>query len=632
MKLLAPIAVLLCVLAVFIATDPPQEPADFTFVDRGSIQSLDPQRMTYTQDLRIGSCLYEGLLRIDNFDPQWKVIPAVATEWEVSNDGLTYTFRLRDNAKWSNGEPVTAHDFAYSWMRALLPDTAADYTDLFQLIAGGSEFFQWRRDALRSFAASDRTGQPGEAMRLWEETQQWFNEHVGVQPVDDHTLVVTLKARTPYFLELCAFTPFYPVYRPLVDQYVTIDSRTGRLNQQHGWTKPPHHVGNGPFVLKTWRFKRDMRLEVNPHYWDKGSLNVRSIATVEIDDPNTAVLAFQTGAVDWLSSVGVDYKADMIAAKQRFYDEHRAEVDRLRAEGKQWIEIDQLLPPDPRKDIHAFPAFGTYFYNFNCGEHLPDGRLNPFHDARVRRAFALAVDKRRIVEGVTRMREPVARTFIPPGSLGGYASPDGLGCDPAAALALLAEAGWRRQGGTGPLASEAGERFIVVEILYNTDGTHEDIAVDIKNQWEAALGVQVELRGKEVKVYGDDLDNHNFMIGRGSWYGDYGDPTTFLDKFRTGNGNNDAAFSNPAFDALMDRAGDERDPQRRMDLLSEAERMVMEEQLPILPLFHYIEPYMFRADHVTGITDHPRQVHLLYRIDILGDGIGRDEPLGSALR
>ncbi|HEB60190.1 MAG TPA: peptide ABC transporter substrate-binding protein [Phycisphaeraceae bacterium] len=632
LKVLLPVLLLVSALILFSAGEARQPRADFVFVNRGSIQSLDPQRMTYTQDMRIGDCIYEGLLRIDNFDPDWRVIPGVAKSWEVSPDGLTYTFHLRQEARWSNGEPVTAADFVYSWERALLPDTAADYVDLFQLIKGGREFFDFRRKQLVAFASSDKAGDAEAALQMWRETQRWFAEHVGIQAADERTLIVTLEARTPYFTELCAFAPFYPVYRPLVDQYVTINPRTGRLIQKHGWTKPPLHVGNGPFVLKRWRFKRDMYLEVNPYYWDKSSINISSIGTVEIDDPNTMVLAFQTGAVDWVSSVHVDYKADMIAAKQRYYEEHAAEVEKLRREGKQWLEIDELLPPDPRKNIHAFPAFGTYFYNFNCGKKLPDGRDNPFHDARVRKAFALALDKQRIVDTVTRLHEPVARTFIPPGSLGGYHSPAGLGYDVNKALELLAEAGWKRRGGDGPLVNEKGEPFIVVEILYNTDGDHEDIATDVKNQWETALGVQVELRGKEIKVYGDDLDNHNFTIGRGSWYGDYGDPTTFLDKFRTGNGNNDAAYSNPVYDEMMDRARDEADAAKRLDILSEAERFVMEEELPILPIYHYVEVYLFNANHVTGLTDHPRQSQFLYRIDIMGDGYGRDQQLGSALR
>jgi oligopeptide transport system substrate-binding protein len=629
--------VLLCasvvLLLVFIAAmDPLEDRADFVFVNRGSIQSLDPQRMTYSQDLRLGDSLYEGLVRVDNFDPDWGLIPGVAERWDISPDGLIYTFHLRSDAKWSNGAPVTSQDFAFAWMRALLPDTAADYTELVQLVRGGRAFFDERQRLLREFAAGDGAGDMDEALALWRETQEWFAAHVGVMPIDERTLRVELESPTPYFLELCTFGPFLPVYPPLVNRYTTINPDSGRLNQEHGWTKPPHHIGNGPMKLVRWRFKRDMLLERNEHYWDRESIPLRTIASVEIDDPNTTVLAFQTGAVQWVSSVHVDYKADMLAAKRALYAEHAEVVERMRAEGKHPLDIDAALPPDPRKNIHAFPAFGTYFYNFNCGESLPDGRDNPFADARVRKAFAVALDKQRLVDTVTRLQEPVAHTFIPPGSLGGYDSPRGHHHDPELARRLLAESGWQRRDGAGPLTNDAGEPFLVVEILYNTDGDHEDIATDIKNQWEQALGVQVELRGKEVKVYGDDLDNHNFIIGRGSWYGDYGDPTTFLDKFRSTNGNNDARYSSAAFDELMDRARDERDPESRMDLLEEAERLVMEEELPILPLYHYVEVYLYNPDEITGITDHPRQTQHLYLVDALGDGIGPDRPRGSARR
>src|SRR5690606_30219819 len=119
--------------------------------------------------------------------------------------------------------------------------------------------------------------------------------------------------------------------------------------------------------------------------------------------------------------------------KQRFYDENREEYERLKALGLDPIEIDRRLPDDPRKSIHALPAFGTYFYNFNCSPRLNDGRDNHFADARVRRAFALAVDKERIARDIRRLGESVADTLIPPGSIGGYDSPEGLSFDPVRA-------------------------------------------------------------------------------------------------------------------------------------------------------------------------------------------------------
>lgn len=593
-----------------IATDRPAPRADFTFVNRGDVTTLDLQRMSWMQDLRVARILFEGLVRLDVFTHEYGIEPGVADRWEVSDDGLVYTFHLRENARWSNGEPVTADDFVFSWRRALLPDTASDYTGLFQLIRGGKEFFEWRAAALAELA---RSGPDiGEARRLWAETERRFAGTIGLRAVDARTLRVELVRPTPYFLDLCAFPVFYPVYPPLVRRHETLQP-DGRIEQASGWTKPPHLVSNGAFRLTVWRYKRDMRFERNEHYWDAANIAIDSIAIPSIEDPNAQVLAFTSGSVDWTSDVTPAYRAEMLAEKRRFYEEHRETYERLRAMGLDQFEIDRRLPNDPRAHIHAVPSFGTYFYNFNCRPRLDDGRENPFRDARVRRAFAMAVDKRALVEQVRRCGEPAATTLIPPGSIGGYDSPAGLPFDPARARALLAEAGW-------PDPS----KFPTVEILFNKDGGHDLIAQAVAKDWQRNLGVSVSLGQKEVKIIRDDLKNGNFMVSRAGWYGDYGDPTTFLDINRSDDGNNDRKYSNPAYDALLDRAAMERDPARRMDLLEEAERIIVDEDVPLLPLFHYVTIYLFDAHRISGINAHPRVTQSLYLVDVLGDGKGPD--------
>jgi oligopeptide transport system substrate-binding protein len=299
--------------------------------------------------------------------------------------------------------------------------------------------------------------------------------------------------------------------------------------------------------------------------------------------------------------------------KQQFYDEHRAEYERLKATGMDPYEIDRHLPSDPRKNIHATPAFATYWYNFNCSPTLPDGRANPFHDARVRRAFAMALDKETIVRDIKRTGEPVASTIIPPGSIGGYASPEGLPYDPERARAELAAAGW-------PDPS----RFPTVELLFNKDSGHDLIAQSIARDWEENLGVKRRLAQKELKVYKDDLKKANYMTSRAGWYGDYGDPTTFLEINRTGDGNNDRKYSSARFDGLLDAARRELDPAKRLAILSEAERVLVEEDVPLIPIYHYVTMYLFDADRVSGVTPHPRTNQNLFLIDILGDGKGPD--------
>ncbi|MBX3357796.1 MAG: peptide ABC transporter substrate-binding protein [Phycisphaeraceae bacterium] len=610
-RLFIPLAMLAALLAVVVATDRPQPRADFVFVSRGDVSTLDPQRMSWMQDLRLGRLLYEGLVRPDVFTSDQRVVPGVAERWEVSEDGLTYTFHLRDTARWSNGEPVRAGDFVFSWRRALLPDTGSDYVKMFENISGAGAFLAWRTDALRAFdPARD------DADRLWRETCDRFDQTVAVKAIDERTLQVGLARRVPYFLELCGFPVFSPVYPPLLQAHEAPDPRTGRLVATPGWTKPRELVGNGPFILTRWRFKREIRFERSPTYWNRDEISVGSISMPTIEDANAMILAFDAGDVDWVTDVTMPYRGDMLAARQHLLEENASLVAPLVARGVDPIEIDRLLPADPRLNIHAFPTFGTYFYNFNCRPTLPDGRVNPFADPRVRRAFAMSVDKRRITDEIRRLGEPAASTLIPPGAIHGYLSPTGLPYDVQAARRLLAEAGYPE-----------GKGFPSVELLFNRDAGHDVVAQAIARDWQRDLGVAVVLRQREVAVFREDVKKGNFMISRAAWYGDYLDPTTFLDVNRTGDGNNDRGYSSGRFDELLARAEREPDPQARYTLLSEAEAVLVEEDLPILPIHHYSLVYLFDAHRVSGITSHPRQDQDLSRIDILGDSIGRERAL-----
>ena len=629
LRLIVPFALLLAAIFGVVASDHPDPPADFTFINRGDVTTLDPQRMSWLQDLRVARLLFEPLVRLDVMTADYEIVPGVAERWEVSEDFKEYTFHLRQDAKWSNGDPVTAQQFVYAWRRALLPETAADYTALFQIIEGATDFFTWRSEQTKQYAIRARDlseeEKRAESQKLWQEALAYFDEHVALRAVDDRTLTMRLSASTPYWLDLCGFIVFAPVYEPLVSQYETIDPDTGLVKLELGWTKPGLIVSNGPFVLENWRFKRSLFLRANPEWWAKGTLDIETIAIPSVEDPNAQVLAFESGSVDWVSDVNADYRIQMLTDKQAFYEENREQYEALKAQGLDPFSIDAALPDDPRKNIHALGAFGTYWYNFNCKPALPDGRTNPFHDPRVRRAFAMCIDKQRLVDDVMRIGNPPARNMFPPGAIAGYESPAGLRCisdakNEAEKQAIIAEA--------RALLAEAGypdpAQMPRVELLFNTDGGHGIIAQQLAKDWEEFLGVRTFLAQKEIKVYKDDLKKQNYMTGRAGWFADYADPTTFLDLNRTGDGNNDRAYSSAAYDRLLDRAKTETDPEKRLAILAEAERIIMEEDLPLVPLFYYVNIYLFDPDEVTGINNHPRLQQDLFQIDMLGDGKGRD--------
>ncbi len=422
---------LLLILALLasISLDAPLPPADLVLIERSDCYTLDPQRMSYQHELRRARVIYETLVNLRASD--CAIVPGVAERWEVSPDAKTYTFHLRHDARWSNGDSVTSSDFTYAWRRAILPDTAADYSALYFSIRGARGFYDRRTEALKQFVT-----RPKDAQELWRTTASDFATTVGIETPDAHTLIVHLDVPLAYFLDLCAFPCFAPVHPPTVEQFVTIDPTTARIVQRHDWTKPGKIVTNGAYVPTVWRYKRDMRLEANPYYWDRAGVLAKTVECRTIENPNTGVLSFQSGAADWLTDLGPEYKTEMLAQRKAYLARFSEEMNAGLARGELSDEIVAQLPvpgPGERRDVRAFDAFGTDFFSFNCRPTLAGGKPNPFHDARVRRAFALAVNKDELIERVTRLGERVASTLVPPGSIPDYPVVTGLGFDTARA-------------------------------------------------------------------------------------------------------------------------------------------------------------------------------------------------------
>ena len=609
MRLLIPVIALVLALAAAVSLDRPLPPADFVLIDRSDVYTLDPQRMSYQHELRRARVIYEPLVNLRASD--CVIVPGVAERWEVSPDGRTYTFHLRDNAKWSNGDPVTSEDFRYSWGRAILPDSAADYSGLFFAIKGAKAFFNARNAMVEEFAAAHAANpSAADAEALWKRTAELFDSTVGLHAPDARTLVVTLDAPLAYFLDLCAFPCFSPVHPPTVEQFVSLDPATGRMIQRHDWTKPGRIVVNGAYVPVIWRYKRDMRLEQNPYYWNKDAVVAKSIECRTVENPNTGVLSFQSGAADWLTDLGPEYKTEMLAERRAYLERFKADVDAGLARGGRVDDIVATLPAPgagERRDARGFDAFGTDFFSFNCRSTLPGDRLNPFNDARVRRAFALAVDKQTLIDRVTRLKERVATTLVPPGTIDGYPVIEGLGYDPARARAELKAAGWEDRDGDGIIENAEGVKFPTVDILYSTSSPrYQNLALAMRDMWKRELRVAAECRGKDSKLYKEDLKKGNFMIARGGWYGDYGDPTTWLDLQQSQNGNNDRGYSNPEFDRRLAEAHSEFDPALRLRKLAEVERWLFTEEMPMLPICNYVTVYMYDPARIGGMTDHPR--------------------------
>ncbi len=229
------------------------------------IQTLDPGIARGVPEQRVQIGLYEGLL---NYHPHTtQPVPGVATHWDLSDDGKTYTFHLR-HSTWSDGQPVTAHDFAYAWKRVLDPATASDYAHQLYYIKG---------------AAAYNRGQSQDP------------DGVAVTAVDDHTLVVELEHPTPFFLNLMPFFTYYPVRQDVIERF------------GHTWTLPQHHVGNGAYTVKEWVVNNYILLEKNPYYWDAARVKQQQIKFLPTQNVSTAFNLYEKQECDIITSVPLGF-------------------------------------------------------------------------------------------------------------------------------------------------------------------------------------------------------------------------------------------------------------------------------------------------------------------------------------
>ncbi len=235
---------------------------EFVFNNGTEPETLDPHLMTGVPEHTLALALYEGLT--SHHPSTLQAIPGVAKWWEISPDGRVYTFHLRDDAKWSNGDPVTSADFLWSWQRAIDPATASQYAYQLFAIENAEAFFNKKVTDIAK---------------------------VGMEAVDAHTFRVTLGASTPYFLDLTSFETLMPVHRATIEE--------------HGlqWTRPENFVGNGPFVLTAWKPRDQVVLEPNLQYWNRGIVRLAKIRARAMDDLSTSYNEYLAGSMDWIKAV-----------------------------------------------------------------------------------------------------------------------------------------------------------------------------------------------------------------------------------------------------------------------------------------------------------------------------------------
>ncbi|MGG4488218.1 peptide ABC transporter substrate-binding protein [Metabacillus idriensis] len=458
--------------------------------------------------------LMEGLTRLGkDHEPE----AATAEKWDVSEDGKTYTFHIRENAKWSNGDDLTADDFVFAWKRLLNPETGSGAAFLGYFIEGGEAY-------------NSGTGSA---------------DDVKVKAVDKKTFEVTLISPQAYFLSVIANPAFFPVNEKVATE--TPD----------WFAEADTFVGNGPFSLESWEHDKEFMMKKNDQYWDAKSVKLDGVHWAIVEDTNTEYQLYQTGELDTS-----DVPADL--------------AESLFEEGKANVEEQA----------------GDYFYRMNV-------TLEPFQNVNIRKAFAMAVDQKQIVDFVTKNQETAAYGFVSPG----FKDPSGkdfretsgdlVKTDAAEAKALL-EKGMKEEG---------YDKLPEVTLTYSTDDTHKKIAEALQQMFKDNLGVDVKLANLEANVFATDQKALKFQLSRSSFLADYADPVNFLENFQTGHSMNRTGWTNAEYDQLIKDSKNESDEAKRFELLYKAEKILFEEA-PIIPIHFYNQVYLQNED-VSGIVRHP---------------------------
>ncbi len=521
MRVIALAAVCVIPLACGGTARAPHDAGTLRIGNGGEPKSLDPHVVTGIIEERLLSSMFEGLVNLD-FETM-QPIPGVAETWDVSDDGLVYTFHLRADARWSNGDPVTADDFVYSWRRVLTPALAAEYAYLLYPIENA--------EAFNSGTLTDFDG-------------------VSVSAPDPRTLVVKLRAPTPYFLTLQIHFSFYPVHR------VTIEKFAAETRRDTAWTRPGNLVSNGPFVLKTWTPNKEITVEKNPHYWDVANVTPDRVVYLPIQDPSTEERLFRAGELDVTNQLPVSKISDYQAR-----------------------EPETLV---------ISPIIATEFIRFNTTR-------EPFNNRWVRLAFACAIDRKAIVEHVMRGGQTPTLTFVPP-NLDGYEFGKESGETvashsfvPDAARKWLAEAGYPN-----------GEGFPEVALIYDTNDNNRRYCEALQNMWLKNLGVRVQLQNMDGKSWLSAMMNLDYDMARSFWVADYPDASNFLEMFYATSGNNRTGFADAEYEAALRDAAKSISHAERHRLYETAESRLLA-AAPITPVYFQTRAFL-RDQRLRGLT------------------------------
>ena len=471
-------------------------------------ETLDPALNAAVDGGNTLITIEEPLLIIDENN---EIQPGQAESYEVSDDGLVWTFHLRDGLKWSDGSDLTAKDFEYSFKRLACPDTAAPYAETVVGMIDGYE------DAIGNPDADGNTTTDPD----WDALNVVASE-------DGKTLTIVLSYPCSYFDKMAAFASMSPV------QQATVEA-----NGDAWCTSAETFVSNGPYMITEWTPSERIVLTKNPNYvggWDSSKIVSDSITLLLLEDSSASFAAYNSGEAVLIKDVPTD-------------------------------EIPSLTKAEDGGDFYVDPILGTYYVSMNL-------QRDAFKDAKVRKALALAIDRDYVANTIMQGTYSAASNLVGPSIVDaqGYFYDNANGGSPyiaddyeanmAEAKKLLEEAGYPN-----------GEGFPTIEYSTNDSGYHVPLAEYLQQTW-GDLGITLTISKMEWSAFTAARRAGEYDVARNGWVMDYNDPSNMIELFTTTNGNNDGKYSNPEFDAAVE-ASKVADKSVHFQKLHEAEDILM---------------------------------------------------------
>jgi oligopeptide transport system substrate-binding protein len=425
----------------------------------------------------------------------------VATAWRVADGGKSYVFDLREDARWSNGDPVTARNFVDGFRRALDPKTLSGAADLLKSIENAPAILR------------------GELPP----------ERLGVRAIDEYTLEIRLSSAVPYFPDILTNTVASPVH-------------ASSIAGPAGFAKPGAAISNGPYFLAALTPGASLTVKRNPHYWNRAAVEFDEVRYEFVPDENAEFMRFRAGELDVTYSV----------PDQRF---------------------QELIAEDDAR-LQYGSTLATIYFTLNTSR-------GPLRRRDLREALSLAVDRRMIVESITRAGQVPAYSLVPDGAWN-Y-EPPSYDWQALAANARVARAQSLYAG-----AGYSPGRPLRLRLLYNENELVQKVCIAVAAMWKEALGVETELVQMEFKAYlAARADPAQWDVVRVGWTADYNDASTFLDTMTEGSPQNFGRWSNQEYARLLASAAVEPDPARRRDMMQRAESLMLNDY-PLLPVYYYV--------------------------------------------